>query len=94
MSASQIEGKGLTAFVKDIADGFKVVNPLVLKKIHTESYKDIFQHLHKQQRELRAEPFPTKDIVKIRQRNIRLQRLHTAATILQHYAKEKKIPLF
>jgi len=93
MSASQIEGKGVIAFVKDIADGFKALNPLVLKKIHTSSYKDLFQQLNKQQRDLRAEPFPAKDIVKIRKRNICLQRLHTATMILQHYAKEKEIPL-
>ncbi len=94
MAYNQIEGKGLTAFVREISEGFKVINPLVLKKIPTESYKDIFQALGKIQRELRGEPFPSHDIQGIRNRNIRLQRIQTALTILQHTAKVKKVPLF
>jgi len=93
MSNSQIEGKGLTAFVRDIADGFKVINPIVLKKIPTENYKDIFQSLNKLQRDVRAQPFPSHDVQNIRKRNLSLQRIQTALTILQHSAKEKKIRL-
>ncbi|MFQ5597749.1 MAG: hypothetical protein ACE5GK_06825 [Nitrospiria bacterium] len=94
MSGGQIEGKGLPAFVGEIADGFKALNPLILKKIESGMHKSLFQEIAKIQRAIRSEPFPTHDIHKIRQRNIRLQRLNTAATILQHYAKEKKILLF
>lgn len=93
MSSGQIEGKGLVAFVREIADGFKVINPLVLKKFRPETYKEVYQQLNKTQREIRSEPFPANDISKIRQRNLRLQRLNTAITILQYSAKEKKILL-
>ena len=94
MSGAQVEGKGLKAFAIEVADGFMFINPLVLKSFALETYKDIYQHLTKIQREIRSEPFPTNDIPKIRSRNIRLQRLNTAIMVLQHSAKIKKVLLF
>lgn len=94
MSGKQLEGIGLKAFAIDVADGFKFINPLVLKGFELSAYKDIYKHLTKIQRDIRSEPFPTNDIPKIRRRNIRLQRLNNALMILQHSAKVKKVPFF
>jgi hypothetical protein len=94
MSGMQIEGKGVRAFAMEIADGFKFINPLVLKNFEPETYKAIYQHLTKIQREIRSEPFPVHEVPKIRSRNIRLQRLNTAMMVLQHSAKSKKVSLF
>jgi len=94
MAGRQIKGKGLKAFVKELGDGFSVLNPLVLKQFDATSYKPLHQELKKRQNELRSQPYPSNEPHKIRQRNLRLQRLHGAMTILEHAAKEKRIPLF
>lgn len=93
MSGGQVGGKGLKAFAIDVADGFKFINPLVLKSFEPANYKDIYKHLTKIQREIRSEAFPANDSAKIRSRNIRLQRLNTAMMVLQHSAKLKRVPL-
>lgn len=93
MGESQIQGKSVMAVAKDIAEGFMVLNPLVLKRFEKEMYKALHQQLRKLQTEVRSESFPTHDTLGIRKRNTRLQRLHSALTILEHAAKEKRIPL-
>lgn len=89
----QIQGKSVGAVAKDIADGFMVLNPLSLKRFEAESYKNLYHHLKKIQTEVRGESFPSHDMAGIRKRNTRLQRIHTAMMILEHAAKEKRIPL-
>ncbi|MBI3804279.1 MAG: hypothetical protein HY282_11020 [Nitrospirae bacterium] len=93
MSESQIRGRSVAAVAKDIAGGYMALNPLVLKRFEKEMYKALHQQLRKVQTEVRSESFPTHDMTGIRKRNTRLQRLHTALTILEHAAKEKRIPL-
>lgn len=94
MAGQQIKGKGFIAVVNDIADGFLYLNPIVLKKYDIETYKTLYHNLKKQQKTVRLEPFPANDIPKIRKRNIRLQRLHTAIMILEHSAKAKRMSIF
>jgi len=94
MAGRQIKGKGLNAFVTELGDGFAVLNPLVLKQFDPAAYKPLYQQLKKRQNELRSEAFPSNEPPKIRQRNIRLQRLHTAMMILEFAAKGKNIALF
>ena len=94
MAGRQIQGKGLDAFVKELDNGFAVLNPLVLKQFELASYKPLYQQLKRRQNELRSETFPSNEPPKIRQRNLRLQRLHTAMVILEHAAKEKRMSLF
>lgn len=93
MAEGQIQGKSVASSAKDIAEGFMVLNPLVMKRFEKEMYKALYQQLKKVQREVRSESFPTHDTLGIRKRNTRLQRLHTALVVLEHAAKEKRIPL-
>lgn len=93
MGDAQIQGKSILAIAKDIAEGFAVLNPLLMKRFEEGTYKNLHQHLKKIQTEIRSESFPTHDTLGIRRRNTRLQRLHTAMMVLQHAAKEKRIPL-
>jgi len=91
MPESQLRGKSISAVAKDVAEGFFIINPLVLKKFDPESYKGLHQQLKKLQTEVRGEKFPMHDVLAIRGRNARLQRLHAALIILEHSAKERKI---
>lgn len=93
MAEGQIRGKSINSIASDIAEGYLVLNPMVMKRFEKEMYKTLHQHLMKVQREIRSETFPTHDTMGIRKRNTRLQRLHSALMILEHAAKEKRIPL-
>lgn len=93
MAESQIRGKSILAVAKDIAEGFFSINPLVLKKFGSQEYQTLHHQLKKLQNEVRAEKFPLHDVLAIRSRNNRLQRLHSALIVLEHTAREKKILL-
>jgi hypothetical protein len=49
--------------------------------------------LMKKQAEIRSEKFPSGDMAAIRNRNLRLQRLHSAAMIMKNFARLRKIPV-
>ena len=93
MAESQLRGKSLSAIAKDVADGFVVFNPLILKPLDGAAYKELLHQLKKAQQEARGAKFPTHDIDGIRKRNMRLQRLHQAITILEHEARERRLSL-
>ncbi len=91
--AQQWQGKGLTAICKDIADGYFTLNPLAMKKLEPDNYKDLLQQVRKLQNMIRNEAVPTRDLVALRKRNQRLQRLHQAAFIIESSARERRIRL-
>ncbi len=88
-----IRGKSLKALLRDVAEGYVAVNPLFLKSFDAESLRSFYQEMMKVQVEVRGEKFPTHDINAIRYRNVRLQRLYSAAMILKNYARERRISL-
>lgn len=90
---ANIRGKSLKIIAQDISDGYTVVNPLFLKPFDPETLKELYQLVIKTQAEIRGEKFPFGDIQAIRWRNLRLQRLHTAAMIIKTFARDKRILL-
>lgn len=84
-----LRGKSLLAVSRDIAEGYVIINPLFLKPLDAEALKSLYQQIMKVQTEIRAEKFPFNDVVAIRYRNMRLQRLHSALMIIRNFAKEK-----
>jgi hypothetical protein len=93
MAESQLRGKSLSAIAKDVADGFITFNPLIIKQLDGSAYKELLLQLRKAQQEARAAKFPLHDINGIRRRNMRLQRLSQAITILEHEARERRLSL-
>src|SRR4030067_1395070 len=91
MPENIIRGKSLAAVASDIADGFIYLNPLILKEFPTDTYKDLHYQIRKLQTEIRTEKFPSHDQTAIRNRNMRLQRLHQAIVVLQNSARIRKI---
>lgn len=77
--------KSLFAIATDIAEGFVIVNPLFLKKFNERELKELHEALIKKERQIRAEPFPFNDALKIRQRNMKLQRLTQAMVIIKNF---------
>lgn len=84
-----IRGKSLIAISKDIADGYVVANPLFLKPLDLETLKNLYHQIMKLQIEIRGEKFPYNNVAAIRQRNMRLQRLHSTLMIIKNFAKER-----
>jgi hypothetical protein len=88
-----VRGKSLKALTLDIAEGYIAVNPIFLKLFETEQLKEIYREVIKTQNDVRGERFPTNDLMAIRSRNLKLQRLHTASMIIRNFAKERRILL-
>jgi hypothetical protein len=90
---SNIRGKSLKALSYDVAGGFVTVNPIFLKPFSPENLRDFFKEISKIQSEIRGERFPVNDMAAIRNRNLRLQRLHSAMMVIRNFARERKITL-
>lgn len=88
-----VRGKSLKALLRDVAEGYVAVNPLFLKPFDPETLREFYQELMKVQIEVRGEKFPASDINAIRYRNMRLQRLYSAAMILKNYARDRRVSL-
>lgn len=88
-----IRGKSPKAVVGDVSEGYTSMNPIMLKAIMPEDIKQLLEAIKKLQNEIRAEKFPHLDTHAIRNRNLRLQRLHTAAMIITNFVRERKISL-
>lgn len=86
-------GRSFQMIAKDVEEGYITINPLFLKSFNDTGIKSIFKAITQKQIEVRTEPFPHNDVDKIRNRNIRLQRLHSSLLIIKNYAREKKIQL-
>lgn len=90
---ANVRGKSLKAIIRDIAEGYIAVNPLFLKSFDGETLRDFYAEMSKVQNEIRAERFPHSDVMAIRERNLKLQRLFGATMVVRNFARERKIIL-
>jgi hypothetical protein len=88
-----VGGKSMKAVANDVGEGYMSINPLVLKKFDKDMIKDLFEHLTKAMNAARNVAVPLNDIIAMRQKNMKLQRLHNSIIILRNTAREKRIPL-
>ena len=88
-----VRGKSLKALTLDIAEGYVAVNPIFLKLFVPDQLKEMYKEITKTQNDIRGERFPTNDLMAIRSRNLKLQRLHSASMIIRNFAKERRILL-
>jgi len=85
--------RSLGLMAKDIMEGYVSVSPLVLKKFDVSSYQELFHHLRKLQASLRGHGVPLQNQVALRERNLRLQRMHQALSVMEFQAKLHRITL-
>ncbi len=90
---SGVGGKSMRQVANDVVDGYTTMNPLFLKKFDKELLKDLYEHLNKAMSSVRNIPVQFNDTTAMRQKNMKLQRLHNAIIILRNHAREKRIPL-
>jgi len=88
-----IGGKSMKQVAVDVIDGYTTVNPLFLKKFEKDQIKDLYENLNKAMNAARNIPVQFHDQVAMRQKNMKLQRLHNALIIVRNHAREKRIPL-
>jgi hypothetical protein len=85
--------RNFKAIASDVSDGFITINPIFLKPFDANTLKTLYSALERKQKELRAEPFPYNDLVLIRKRNLKLQRLYSSLTVVKNFAREKRFKL-
>jgi len=90
---SGVGGKSMKAVANDVGEGYMSINPLVLKKFDKDMVKELYEHLNKAMNAARNIAAPLTDIIAMRNKNMKLQRLHNAIIILRNTAREKRIPL-
>ncbi|NTW60139.1 MAG: hypothetical protein HGB21_03655 [Nitrospirae bacterium] len=83
----------MKAVANDVSEGYMTINPLVLKKFDKDMIKDLFEHLNKAMAAARNLAAPFNDVPALRQKNMKLQRLHNAIVILRNFARERRIPI-
>ena len=83
----------MKAVAADVGDGYMMINPLVLKKFDKDMIKDLYEHLNKTMNAARNIAVPLNDILAMRQKNMKLQRLHNAIIILRNTARERRVML-
>ncbi len=91
--AQGVGGKSMKQVASDVAEAYQTINPLVLKKFDKEMIKELFEHLNKTMTTVRNLPVQFTDQIAMRNKNMKLQRLHNAIIILRNHAREKRIPL-
>ena len=88
-----VGGKSMKAVANDVGEGYMTINPLVLKKFDKDMVKELYEHLNKSMNTARNLAVPLNDMIALRQKNMKLQRLHNALIVLRNTAREKRIPL-
>lgn len=93
MAESGFKGKSLKAIMNDVAEGLISINPLFLKKFDKTMLKEMYDGISKAMTLVRNEKVLFNDTIALRNRNLKLQRLHNALIIIKNTAREKRIPL-
>ncbi len=90
---SGFKGKSMKAIAADVAEGYVSLNPLFLKKFDKEMVKELYEFLNRAMTSTRIEKIELTNQTAVRNRNMKLQRLHNAMIIVRNTAREKRFPL-
>lgn len=93
MAESGFRAKSVKAIVNDLSEGLISINPLFLKKYDKDMLKELYETISKTMSFVRNEKVEFHDTIGLRNRNLKLQRLHNAMIIIKNTAREKRIPL-
>lgn len=76
---------------KDIAEGFGCFTASSLRRYTPQDLRIIKEHIRIIQREIRAERIDSADTAAMKKRNMKLQRLSQAVTIINAYCQKNRI---
>jgi hypothetical protein len=77
----------------DIAEGYISFTVATLKKYSVGDLKTIHTNLQLVLRELRREQPALEDIMAIKMKNMKMQRVNHALTIISSYCRKKRLPI-
>jgi hypothetical protein len=77
----------------DISKGVTTITVSNIKQYTPADLKTIMVNIGIVQREIRGEQVPFEDIMAVKAKNQRLQRLNQAISTISSYAKQRRIPL-
>jgi hypothetical protein len=80
-------------FAYDIAEGFHYLTQISLRKYTPADLKIISKNLDIVQREIRGERVDLEDILAVKRKNMRIQRINQALMVLRAFCKQRKIPI-
>jgi hypothetical protein len=78
---------------QDIAEGFGLFTSATLKKYTRQDLRIIKENIFIVQREIRGEQVDLEDIMAIKKKNMKIQRLSQALNIIEAYCKKNRILL-
>lgn len=78
---------------QDIADGFLMLSPPMLKGYTPADMKTILTNLAIVTRDLRGEQIPLEDVMALKARNMKLSRLNQAEVVIRSHCKKRRIPI-
>jgi hypothetical protein len=77
----------------DIAKGLTTITAATIKQYTPTDLKTIMTNIGIVQREIRGEQVPLEDVMAVKAKNQKLQRLNQAISTISSYAKQRRIPL-
>lgn len=78
---------------QDIADGFLMLSPPMLKLYTAADLKTILAHTAIVTRELRGVLIALEDVLALKSRNTKLTRLNQAEMVIRAYCKKYRLPV-
>ena len=78
---------------QDVADGFLMFSPPMLRSYTPADIKIILTNLAIVTRELRQEQIPLDDIMALKSRNMKLSRMNQADMVIRAHCQKKRIPI-
>lgn len=77
----------------DIAEGYLNFTMATLKNYTPSDLKIIQTNINIVIRQLRQEQIPLEDIMALKKRNMKMQRVNQALSVIRTYCKKKRIPI-
>jgi hypothetical protein len=78
---------------QDIAEGFFMLTPPMLKTYTPADLKTILVNLAIVARDLRQEQIPQDDVMAVKAKNMKMSRLNQAEIVIRSFCKKRRIPI-
>lgn len=83
-------GGSAFAMSREISEGYILVSPSSLKKFSSQEIRALQMELEKIQREVRGELPPLDDLMAIKKKNRKIQRISSALMTIRNYLRTKR----
>jgi len=78
---------------QDIADGFFMLSPAMLRGYSPADIKTILSNIDLVSRDIRGQQVPLEDVMALKAKNMKLSRLNQASVLIRSHCKKARIPI-